>query len=36
MTENCTTVSTWVTPTCEIISVSMECTAYAAALETEE
>jgi hypothetical protein len=36
MTDNCTNASTWVAPTCELISVSMECTAYAATLKLED
>ncbi len=36
MTENENNLSTWVTPTFEVISTSMECTAYAAVLKIED
>lgn len=36
MTENTTNISTWEEPVCEVISVSLECTAYAGTLQEEE
>ena len=34
--ENSVTTSAWVTPSFEVISVSLECTAYAGAKEFDE